>query len=57
LHQPIEVPAFFKTGVIILLTAALMHFLFVAIFGRLPRVMGWVLSGLYLIFLWVGLLN
>jgi cation:H+ antiporter len=57
LHQPIEVPAFFKTGVIILLTAALMHFLFVAIFGRLPRVMGWVLSGLYLIFLWVGLVN
>src|ERR1051326_5553554 len=34
LYQPIQVPAFFHTGVSILLAAALAHFFFVALFGR-----------------------
>ena len=56
LYQPINVPAFFQTGVSILLGAAIFHFLLVAIFGRLPRLMGWVLVLTYLFFLKRGLL-
>jgi hypothetical protein len=40
---------------IILLGAAVLHFLFVASVGRLPRLMGWVLTGAYAVFLWKGL--
>jgi cation:H+ antiporter len=57
LYRTIEVPAFFKTGVVILVTAALVHLLFVAVFGRLPRVMGWVLVVLYGVFLYAGLVR
>ena len=57
LYQPIAVPAFFKTGVVILMGAAVLHLLFVALFGRLPRFMGWVLTFLYGIFLYLGLLK
>jgi len=57
LYHSIAVPPFFRTGVVILLIAALVHFLFVAIFGRLPRFMGWVLTGLYFVFLYQGLLK
>jgi Ca2+/Na+ antiporter len=39
----------------ILLGAAVVHFLFVALFGRLPRFMGWILTAAYLVFLWKGL--
>jgi len=55
LYCPIEVPPFFQTGVVILLGAAVVHFLLVAFFGRLPRFMGWVLVGAYVVFLWKGL--
>ncbi|MCX6926826.1 MAG: sodium:calcium symporter [Verrucomicrobia bacterium] len=55
LYHPMQVPPFFQTGVVILLGAAVLHFLFVAIFGRLPRFMGWVLIGAYAVFLYKGL--
>jgi cation:H+ antiporter len=55
LYRPIQVPAFFNTGVLILLAAAAAHFVFVALFGRLPRFMGWVLTAAYLVFLYKGL--
>ena len=55
LYRPIQVPPFFQTGVVILLGAAVLHFLFVAFFGRMPRFMGWVLVGAYGVFLWKGL--
>src|SRR5258706_12180003 len=57
LYQPIAVPAFFKTGILILMTAAIVHFFFVAVFGRLPRFMGWLLLGAYCVFLYQGLLK
>ena len=38
-----------------LLAAALLHFFFVAVLGRLPRFMGWVLTGAYAVFLYKGL--
>jgi cation:H+ antiporter len=55
LYRPLQVPAFFQTGVVILLGAAAVHFLCVAILGRLPRVMGWLLTGAYAVFLYTGL--
>jgi cation:H+ antiporter len=55
LYRPIQVPAFFQTGVVILICAASLHFLFVALLGRLPRFMGWVLTGAYVVFLYKGL--
>jgi cation:H+ antiporter len=57
LYQPIQIPAFFYTGVMILLVAAAIHFFFVALFGRLPRIMGWVLTAAYALFLYKGLLK
>ena len=55
LYHPIKVPASFQTGVEILLGAAAVHFFFVALFGRLPRWMGWVLTASYAVFLYKGL--
>jgi cation:H+ antiporter len=55
LYHPLVVPVFFGTGVIILLGASAVHFLFVAVFGRLPRFMGWVLVASYGWFLYRGL--
>ena len=55
LYHPIAVPGFFKAGVIILVTAAAVHFLFVALLGRLPRFMGGLLAMLYCVFLYKGL--
>jgi cation:H+ antiporter len=57
LYHPIQVPPLFQTGIAILLGAAVVHFLFVAIFGRLPRFMGWLLTGAYAVFLWKGLVK
>jgi cation:H+ antiporter len=55
LYEPIQVPQFFRTGIHILLAAAIIHFFFIAVFGRLPRWVGWLLCGAYLIFLAKGL--
>jgi len=55
LYRPIQVPAFFRAGICILITTAILHFLFVAFFGRLPRWVGWFLVGVYLVFLYQGL--
>lgn len=55
LIRPITIPSFFSTGIIILFAATLLHFLFVALFGRLPRVVGWILTAGYGVFLYSGL--
>ena len=55
LYRPIQVPAFFRVGMSILLGAAILHFFFIALFGRLPRWMGWLLTAMYLWFLYQGL--
>jgi cation:H+ antiporter len=57
LYQPIAVPEFFQTGVLILLGTAIFHFVMVAIFGRLPRLVGWVLVITFAIFVNRGLLH
>ena len=55
LMKDITVPSFFQTGLLILVGATLIHFLFVAVFGQLPRFMGWLLTAGYGAFLYEGL--
>jgi cation:H+ antiporter len=57
LYRTIEVPPFFRTGVIILFAATAIHFLFALVLGRLPRFAGWILAGSYIVFLCAGLLH
>jgi cation:H+ antiporter len=57
LYRPMTMPAFFHLGMFILLGATLLHFFFVAVFGRLPRLVGLVLVLAYSYFLWKGLLG
>ena len=55
LVKPMPIPDFFEAGILILLGATLVHFIFVAVFHRLPRFMGWVLIASYGYFLYRGL--
>jgi cation:H+ antiporter len=55
LFRPVPVPAFFQWGVWILLGAVAVHFFFVAVLGRLPRVIGLLLIASHGLFLWKGL--
>ena len=55
LQHTLALPAFFHTGMLILLAATLVHFFFVAIFGQLPRLAGAALVVAYGWFLWKGL--
>jgi cation:H+ antiporter len=57
LYRPITAPAFFETGLLILLGAALLHFASIAFFGRLPRALGAILTLGYAVFLKAGLLK
>jgi cation:H+ antiporter len=57
LYHTMVVPAFFHTGMFILLGATLAHIFFVTAFGRLPRYAGWILLAAYGFFLWKGLLG
>jgi cation:H+ antiporter len=56
LYHTMVVPPFFQLGMFILLGATLVHFFFIALFGQLPRFVGWVLVGAYGYFLYRGLL-
>jgi len=55
LYRPLAVPLFFQTGLLMLASATVVHFLFVAALGRLPRFMGWVMVAAYGLFLYKGL--
>lgn len=57
LYRPAALPAFFDTGVLLLLGAAAVHFLFTALLGRLPRWVGALLVVAYGVFLYKGLLG
>ena len=57
LFHTMVVPAFFQTGMLILIGTTLLHFIFVAVFGQLPKFVGWILVAAYGIFLWKGLLG
>lgn len=55
LAKPLALPRFFEGGLLVLLGAAAVHFLFVAVLGGLPRWAGWLLLAGYGAFLWLGL--
>ena len=57
LYRPMTAPAFFQTGLFILICAAAFHIVMVALFGRLPRPMGWLLVAVYGVFLYTGLVR
>ena len=57
LYHPIQAPPFFQTGLYILLVAAALHVVVVAVFGRLPKLIGWVLTVAYGVFLYTGLVK
>jgi cation:H+ antiporter len=57
LYQPMNLPPFFRTSMIVLGAATIVHFGFVALFGRLPRFVGLALVIAYGYFLWKGLLG
>ncbi|MGD0252647.1 MAG: sodium:calcium symporter [Verrucomicrobiota bacterium] len=57
LYHTMDLPPFFHAGMFILLGATLVHFFFIALFGRLPRFIGAVLVAAYGYFLWKGLLG
>jgi cation:H+ antiporter len=50
-------PPFFYVSMWILVISTLLHILFVAVFGRLPRFFGVILVGAYLYFMWKGLMG
>jgi cation:H+ antiporter len=55
LAERIAVPDFFQWGIWVILGAGALHFLSVAIWGRLPRIVGALLLGGYGFFLYKGL--
>jgi len=57
LYHPLTVPAYFPTAMYLLLGATLAHMLFVALFGKLPRLIGFALVVAYAYFLKKGLLG
>ncbi len=57
LYHTLVIGPFFHVAMFILLGATLVHFLCVALFGRLPRIMGWMLVAAYGFFLYKGLLG
>jgi cation:H+ antiporter len=57
LYHTMKMPAFFQTGMFILLGSTLLHMAFVAVFGRLPRLAGVALVIAYTYFLKKGLVG
>jgi cation:H+ antiporter len=57
LFHTLNVPPFFHASMLILLGATLVHFACVALFGQLPRLVGWLLVAAYGFFLYRGLLG
>lgn len=55
LFDKIQVPGFFQVGIFIILGAAAVHFLSIALFGRLPRILGAGMLAAYGSFLYLGL--
>ncbi|HJW03052.1 MAG TPA: hypothetical protein VJ548_07220 [Azospira sp.] len=57
LSDTINIPAFFQTGLYILLGAGVVHFLTIALLGRQPRILGIGLLGAYAVFLYQGVIQ
>lgn len=57
LFNPIKIPPSFYPAVFIILAAGLLHFIFLAFFRRLPRGAGFLLTGAYALFLYLGVIH
>ena len=57
LYHTMVIGPFFHVAMAILVGATLVHFFCVALFGQLPRAVGFVLIAAYAVFLWKGLLG
>lgn len=57
LYHTMPMPAFFQTGMFLLLGATAVHMVLVTLFGKLPRIAGFALVIAYAWFLWKGLLG
>lgn len=57
LFDTISVPDFFQTGVYVILGAGAVHFLSIALLGRLPRIVGFGLVGAYAVFVYLGIVQ
>jgi cation:H+ antiporter len=57
LFAPIHVPSFFQIGIYLILGAAAIHFVSIAILGRLPRIFGAGMVAAYGAFLYLGLIQ
>ncbi|MDO8285810.1 MAG: hypothetical protein Q7T69_12455 [Rhodoferax sp.] len=57
LFDPIKIPGFFQIGIYVIAGAAVLHFLSIAVMGRLPRPLGIVLLGAYGVFIYTGLVQ
>lgn len=57
LFDKITIPGFFQIGIYVIVAAAAMHFLFIALMGRLPRALGYVLVGAYAVFVYAGVVQ
>jgi cation:H+ antiporter len=56
LFSPIAVPSTLDLGVVLIMAACCVHFVFLAVTGSLPRVMGVLCTGAYGYFIYKGLL-
>ena len=50
-----QLPSFFNGALWLLLGSAALHFVLIAVFGRLPRMFGWLFTAAYGVFLALGL--
>lgn len=57
LFDPIRIPSFFQIGVQVIAAAAVLHFLSIALMGRLPRALGVVLLAGYGVFVYTGVVQ
>ena len=57
LFDPIAVPGFLQTGILIILGAGVTHFLLIALFGRTLRIAGYGLLAAYGVFLYQGIVH
>lgn len=57
LFAKIQIPGYLDLGVIVLITAGLVHFIMIALWGRLPRWMGLAFVAGYAFFLYKGLVH
>ncbi len=55
LLAPAHIPSIFSLSVLVLCGALAVHIVFVAMFGRLPRLLGWLFLAGYGLFVWRGL--